>query len=98
MKKYFSVYDEVKPTISFKGEIPKNVAVGSSLTLPGYVLGDNYSLNDLTVRIYVFMPNGMSKQLQNSVTFDVAGYYSINYIVIDKNNNVNTYTFSIMAK
>ena len=98
VKKYFSVYDATKPTISFKSEIPKTAKLGSTFNLPAYVLADNCSLNDLTVRVYVFTPDGMSKELKDLVTFETVGYYSINYIVVDKNNNVNTYTFSVLVK
>ncbi len=98
VKKYFSVYDAEKPTISFKSEIPKTAKAGSTLKLPAYVLADNCSLNDLTVRVYVFTPDGMSKELKDRITFKMVGYYSINYIVIDKNNNINTYTFGVLVK
>lgn len=99
IEKIFSVYDSVKPSISFKTQMPQTVKAGSTLKLPEYVLADNYSTNDLIVRIYVFTPDGMSERVTgSSVTFATKGYYSINYMVMDTNNNIMTYTFNVRAE
>ena len=100
VRKTFSVYDAGRPSITFKSQIPDSVSVGTVLKLPSYSLSDNYSLNDLTVRIYFATPDGMMATVTNSgsVTFAVKGYYSINYLVVDKNNNIATYTFSVKAE
>ena len=100
VRKTFSVYDAGRPSITFKSQIPDSVSVGTVLKLPSYSLADNYSLNDLTVRIYFATPDGMMATVTNSgsVTFAVKGYYSINYLVVDKNNNIATYTFSVKAE
>lgn len=99
LEKRFSVYDAVKPSITFKKEVPQTIAVGSSFALPEYVLSDNYSLNDLVVRIYFATPDGMIERVTGKkVTFERQGYYSLNYLVMDKNNNIMTYTFSIKAE
>lgn len=100
IRKTFSVYDAGRPSITFKSQIPNSVSVGTTLKLPSYSLADNASLNDLIVRIYFATPDGMMTTVTNSgsVTFAVKGYYSINYLVMDKNNNIATYTFSVKAE
>ena len=99
VKKTFSVYDSVKPSITFKTEVPKTVAVGTTLQLPSYTLEDNYSLNDLVVRIYFATPDGLMQRVTgSSVKFEVKGYYTIHYLVMDKNNNIATYVFSVKAE
>ena len=99
VKKTFSVYDSVKPSIIFKTDIPKTVAVGTTLQLPSYTLEDNYSLNDLVVRIYFATPDGLMERITgSSVKFAVKGYYTIHYLVMDKNNNIATYVFSVKSE
>ena len=99
VKKTFSVYDSVKPSITFQSEIPQTVAVGETLQLPSYTLQDNYSLNDLVVRIYFATPDGLMERITgNSVKFNVKGFYTIHYLVMDKNNNIATYVFSVKAE
>ncbi len=99
LEKIFTVYDAVKPSITFKSDIPQVVDVGSTIALPDYVLADNYSINDLIVRVYFFTPDGMSQRVtNNTVKFETKGYYSVNYLVMDANNNIMTYSFAVRAK
>lgn len=98
---YFSVVDEVKPTLDFGKDnpFPSSVAVGTTLSLPSYTLVDNGDLSKASVRIYLIGQDGLMSVISDGkVTFEAAGTYSIEYFVMDENENVNVYSFMILVK
>lgn len=94
-----SVYDDVKPTLKFNGDMPTEVKTNSKVELPGYVIEDNDDISTVTVNAFVYYPDGTMKEVKNNiVNTTVAGKYVVNYIVKDINNNISYYTFTFVAK
>lgn len=94
-----SVYDDIKPTLTFEGDMPTEVKANSKVELPKYTIKDNDDVSTVTVNAYVYYPDGTMKEIKNNVVnTTVKGKYVLNYIVKDKNNNINYYTFTFIAK
>ena len=94
-----TVYDNVKPTLSFKSGMPETVKVGSTIKLSEYTIIDNDNTSTATVNCYLYCPDGTVKDVKNnSVTFSESGLYILTYLVTDINGNSTLYTFRIVAK
>ena len=92
------VIDDVKPTLTFDGEIPETAVWGSTLQLPTYVANDNGDLTKVTVKVYVCAPDGIMTLVKDGkVTFTRKGEYTIYYFVVDENNNPTNYTFNVQV-
>ena len=95
---YFSVYDDVIPTLSFASSLPSEVTKGTELVLPSYQINDQ-NKDSVIVSIYYMTPDGdILTVKENKIKFDQRGAYTINYLVIDENKNVNFYSFNINVK
>lgn len=94
----FAVYDPVRPTLVFDGEIPDKAEVGQKITLPDYEIKDN-KIEGVKVYIYVLAPDGTKfKPMGKTLTFNQKGVYTITYLVTDEFNNVNLYRFIVTVK
>ena len=94
-----TVYDDIKPTLTFKSNMPDTVKVGSTVKLPEYTINDNDNASTVTVNCYLYCPDGTVKDVKNnSVTFSDSGLYILTYLVTDINGNSTLYTFRITAK
>ena len=94
-----TVYDDVKPTLNFKSNMPTTAKVGSTIKLPEYVISDNDNTSTVTVNCYLYCPDGTVKDVRNnSITFSESGLYILTYLVTDINGNSTLYTFRITVK
>ncbi len=93
----FSVYDPIKPELTFDGEIPGKVKVGESVRLPGYSVSDDKK-DEVAVRTYVMLPDGTRESAAGEYTFAKRGTYVVVYVAADPNNNVVTYRFIVKAE
>ena len=93
------VNDDVKPTLTFNGEVPETAAWGSTLKLPTYTINDNGDTTKATVKVYVCAPDGiMTLVTDGQVHLNRKGEYTIYYFVMDENNNPTNYTFYVQVK
>ena len=93
------VNDDVKPTLTFNGEVPETAAWGSTLKLPTYIINDNGDVAKATVKVYVCTPDGiMTLVTDGQVYLNRKGEYTIYYFVMDENNNPTNYTFYIQVQ
>jgi hypothetical protein len=96
LTRYVVAYDETKPSLTFKGNVPQTAELGSSITLPTYEISDNGNKDNVKVEIYVMSPNGLISNVKNNtISFTRAGKYVIYYQVQDENGNVAFYSFDI---
>ena len=94
-----AVYDDIKPTLIFKSDMPESVSVGSTLKLPEYTVSDNDNPSTATVNCYLYCPDGTVKDVKNNtISFPEKGLYILTYLVTDINGNSTLYTFRIVAK
>ena len=92
------VIDDVKPTLTFNGEIAETAVWGSTMQLPTYIVNDNGDLTKVTVKVYVCAPDGIMTLVKDGkVTFTRKGQYTIYYFVLDENNNPTNYTFYVQV-
>ncbi len=91
------VVDNVKPTLTFDGEIAQTAKVGTKLKLPSYTVSDNGDISKAVVKTYVCGPDGILVNVTGDSTYklDKKGNYTIYYFVVDDNNNTANYTFKI---
>ena len=95
---YFSVADDVIPTLDFSSSLPTETSLGSEITLPSYQINDQ-NKDSVIVNIYCIYPSNEVKTIKdNKIRFDQRGVHTINYLVIDENKNVNFYSFQINVK
>ncbi len=91
------VSDDRAPTLTFSGSISKTAKVGDTISLPSYTVHDN-DLSGVKVEITFRKPNGQFDNVKgNSVKFDKAGRYTINYFVIDADRNTTVYSYSVVV-
>ena len=94
-----TVYDDVKPTLNFKSNMPETVKVGNTVKLPEYTISDNDDPSTVIVDCYLYCPDGTVKDVKNnSISFPEKGLYILTYLVTDINGNSTLYTFRIVAK
>lgn len=99
LTRYVVAYDETKPSLTFKGNVPQTAELGSSITLPTYEISDNGNKDNVKVEIYVMSPSGLFGEVKNNqVTFTRAGKYVIYYQVQDENGNVAFYAFNVTVR
>lgn len=92
------VFDNVKPTLTLKSEMPTTAAWGSTITIPEYTVSDNGDVSKVTVKTYVVAPNGQLESIKNNkVSFAMKGEYTVYYFLVDENNNTANYTYSIQV-
>ncbi len=95
-KYYFTVYDDGKPSLSFDKKLQARAALGATLTLPKYTVSDNEGADNVTVLVLVSRPDGMQDVVTDGkYTFGNAGWYTVCYFAIDRNNNCVSYMFEI---
>lgn len=93
----FSVYDPIKPSLSFDKTPESEVKAGKTLKLPNYTVTDNQK-DEVVVRIYVITPDGTRENVVGGeYTFGKKGTYTIIYMAADPNNNFVTYRFAVKA-
>ena len=94
----FAVYDPVKPTLQFDGDIAEEVKVGQKIQLPKYTIDDN-NPDGVTVYRYIMAPDGTKAKIQeDSVTFTQKGTYVLTFLVTDEHNNATMYRFAVKVK
>ena len=94
----FAVYDPVKPTLSFDGEIASEAKVGQKIDLPKYTISDN-NPDGVQVYAYIMAPDGTKAKIQgNTVTFTQKGTYVLTFLVTDEHNNATMYRFAVTVK
>ena len=94
----FAVYDPVKPTLSFDGEIASEAKVGQKIDLPMYTISDN-NPDGVQVYAYIMAPDGTKAKIQgNTVTFTQKGTYVLTFLVTDEHNNATMYRFAVTVK
>lgn len=94
---YFSVYDAVIPTLELLGAFPDNVLLGETVNLPKYQIHDQ-NPEKVVVSKSIIDPDGEIQNLKgDSFVASKKGIYSVNYLLIDENGNVNFYTFDILV-
>lgn len=91
------VIDNVKPTLTFEGTVPATAKVGTTLTLPKYTVSDNGDIGKVIVKNYVCGPDGimLSVASDGTVKLNARGTYIVYYLVVDGNDNVVNYTFTV---
>ena len=95
---YFSVYDSVVPTLELLGAFPKSALLGEDVKLPSYQIHDQVP-DTVTLLINVIDPEGEIVDVKHkSFKATKKGVYSVNYLLIDENGNVNFYTFDVLVK
>ncbi len=96
IRKSLLVLDDRTPELIFGGNaIPEIAKVGEKITLPTYEISDN-DVNGVSVSVTLRKPGGLYDMVKgDSVTFDKAGIYTVNYFVIDADNNTNVYSYTI---
>ncbi len=94
----FSVYDPIKPVLTFDGNIESTVKAGTTITLPGYVVSDDRK-DEVDVRIYLMSPDGSRTRVTDGkVTVEKRGAYTIIYFATDPNGNSVMYRFAVVAE
>ena len=94
----FAVYDPVKPTLQFDGDIAEEVKVGQKIQLPKYTIDDN-NPDGVTVYRYIMAPDGTKAKIQeDSGTFTQKGTYVLTFLVTDEHNNATMYRFAVKVK
>ena len=94
----FAVYDPVKPTLQFDGDIDEEVKVGQEIQLPKYTIDDN-NPDGVTVYRYIMAPDGTKAKIEDSsVTFTQKGTYVLIFLVTDEHNNATMYRFAVKVK
>lgn len=94
----FAVYDPVKPTLSFDGEIANEAKVGQKIDLPNYTISDN-NPDGVKVYAYIMSPDGTRTKIEgDTVTFTQKGTYVLTFLVTDEHNNANMYRFAVTVK
>lgn len=94
----FAVYDPVKPTLKFDGDIAEEVKVGQKIQLPKYTIDDN-NPDGVTVYRYIMAPDGTKAKIEDdSVTFTQKGTYVLTFLVTDEHNNATMYRFVVKVK
>ena len=94
----FAVYDPVKPTLSFDGEIASEAKVGQKIDLPKYTINDN-NPDGVKVYAYIMSPDGTKAKIEgNAVTFSQKGTYVLTFLVTDEHNNATMYRFVVKVK
>ena len=94
----FAVYDPVKPTLKFDGDIAEEVKVGQKIQLPKYTIDDN-NPDGVTVYRYIMAPDGTKAKIEeDSVTFTQKGTYVLTFLVTDEHNNATMYRFAVKVK
>ncbi len=94
----FSVYDPVKPELTFDKPIAEKVTVGKTLKLPNYTVNDNQK-EEVSVHVYVLGPDGTKEWIKDGkYTFGQKGTYTIIYLATDPNDNVVMYRFVVKAE
>ena len=84
-----SVSDDVPPTISWKGEMPTQLAVDEVFILPEYVVADNCGAENVSVCVVVETPKHQFIMLPgNSIKMTQVGEYTIRVMVADKEGNL----------
>lgn len=95
---YFSVYDSVVPTLELLGAFPKNALLGEMVNLPEYKIHDQ-NPDSVVLSLSIIDPDGEIMEVKNNAfTAEKKGIYSVNYLLIDENGNVNFYTFDVLVK
>lgn len=93
----FSVYDPVKPELTFDKQPESKVKVGTALKLPNYTVVDNQK-DEVVVRVYVITPDGKRISVkENEYTFAERGVYTVIYMATDPNDNFVIYRFVVEA-
>ena len=94
----FAVYDPVKPTLSFDGEIASEAKVGQKIDLPKYTINDN-NPDGVKVYAYIMSPDGTKAKIEgDTVTFSQKGTYVLTFLVTDEHNNATMYRFAVTVK
>ena len=94
--KYVVIYDDVKPTLTLKKDIPTTVKRGKTLKLQKYTVSDNGDVSKVVVKIYYMTPDGeMHGVTGGEITFTAVGKHVILYYVQDENGNVKNYAFNV---
>lgn len=94
----FAVYDPVKPTLSFDGEIANEAKVGQKIDLPKYTISDN-NPDGVKVYTYIMSPDGTKAKIEvNTVTFTQKGINVLTFLVTDEHNNAIMYRFAVTVK
>ena len=92
-------YDTVKPELVFDGTLPERVKSGTVIKLPSYEIRDNGDISKVSVSVYVCTPDGIMHTFNGkNFKFTGAGEYRIYYHVTDENENLNIYTFKVVAE
>ncbi len=96
---YFSVYDDVSPTLTLSSPMPKEAKVGEKVVLPAYVINDQDS-SSVVANIYCIDADGEVNNITDSASFVASkrGIYTINYYLIDQNGNTGFYSYEIVVK
>lgn len=91
------VLDDRAPSLEFTGEIPTTGKVGDEIELTSYTISDN-DVSGVTVEVTVRRPDGQYEKIDgNTVKLAQAGLYTINYFVIDADNNTELYSFEVVV-
>lgn len=94
----FAVYDPVKPTLSFDGEIASEVKVGQKMDLPKYTISDN-NPDGVKIYAYIMSPDGTKAKIEgNTVIFTQKGTYVLTFLLTDEHNNATMYRFAVTVK
>lgn len=94
----FSVYDPIKPELTFNGKIADKVKVGATIKLPKYTISDDRK-DEVSVHVYIIAPDGTSATVTNGkYTVKAKGTYTIVYLAKDPNDNFVIYRFIVKAE
>ena len=94
----FSVYDPIKPELTFNGKIADKVKVGATIKLPKYTISDDRK-DEVSVYVYIIAPDGTSATVTNGkYTVKAKGTYTIVYLAKDPNDNFVIYRFIVKAE
>lgn len=82
------IVDDVPPTVTVNGEMPKEIEVGKALVLPKAVATDNKDV-DLTVYIVIIDPMNVFTVIEQGEKYIVPhkGRYIVKYYVEDRTSN-----------